>query len=255
VFQGFLFKIQDQDLHLVLPQTVILNKGQVLQIVATSQTQELSGSLVKAVANSAGKCFPIAVFSGSSRTAIDVGTCTSGGDFIMQQNFPITAWGLTYLTAPTSFSGAAFSGVANPFATNIYRVAVQDPTTVVRRNNVPLTGLVNNHYYQFQSGVADIIEADKPIMVAQFTGGGSCIGGSGVGDPEMFYISPVEQGINKVAFYRNTMMNLLMSNYLTMIVPTNGLPSLKIYDGSNLVAPDYTYSNHPQNAASSFKRC
>ena len=231
------------------PQTVILNKGQVLQIVATSQTQELSGSLVKAVANSAGKCFPIAVFSGSSRTAIDVGTCAiSGGDFIMQQNFPITAWGLTYLTAPTSFSGAAFSGVANPFATNVYRVAVQDPTTVVKRNNVPLTGLVNNHYYQFISGVADIIEADKPIMVAQYTGDGSCIGGSGVGDPEMFYISPVEQGINKVAFYRNTEESIDV-NYLTMIVPTNGLPSLKIYDGSNLVAPDYTYA-HPQSASS-----
>jgi hypothetical protein len=228
-----------------LPTTVTLNKGQVIQLVATVAVTDLSGSLVKSVANSAGKCFPVAVFSGTSRTDITIGGCSSGSDFIMQQNFPITAWGRRYLTAPTSFSGAAFSGASNPFATNIYRVAVQDPTTVVRRNGVPLTGLVNNHYYQFQTNQAEFIEADKPIMMAQFTGGGSCVGGSGDGDPEMFYISPIEQGIDKVAFYRNSRLDIDV-NYLTMIVPTNGLPSLRIFEGNNLVAPDYTY-NHPRN--------
>jgi hypothetical protein len=40
----------------------------------------------------------------------------------------------------------------------------------------------------FESGTADYIEADKPIMVAQFMTGGGCMGG-GVGDPEMMYIS------------------------------------------------------------------
>lgn len=229
-----------------VPTTVTLNKGQVIQLVATVAVTDLSGSLVKAVANSAGKCFPIAVFSGTSRTNITINGCTSGADFIMQQNFPITAWGRKYLTAPTSFSGAAFSGAANPFATNVYRVAVQDPTTVVTRNGVPLTGLVNNHYYQFISNQAEFIESDKPIMMAQFTGGGSCVGGAGDGDPEMFYISPIEQGIDKVAFYRNTEESIDV-NYLTMIVPTNGLTSLKIFDGTNLITnPTYTYS-HPRN--------
>ena len=235
------------------PTTVTLNKGQVLQLVATVAVTDLSGSLVKAVANSAGKCFPIAVFSGTSRTDITIGGCSSGSDFIMQQNFPITAWGRRYLTAPTSFSGDAFSGAANPFATNIFRVAVQDPTTVVRRNGAVLTGLVNNHYYQFQTNQADFIEADKPIMMAQFTGGGSCVGGTGVGDPEMFYISPIEQGIDKVAFYRNSDQSITV-NYLTMIVPTNGLPSLKIFDGTTLLItnPTYTYS-HPRNGDPSLR--
>jgi gliding motility-associated-like protein len=228
-----------------VPTTVTLNKGQVIQLVASAVATDISGSLVKAVANSAGKCFPVAVFSGTSRTNITISGCTSGADFMMQQNFPITAWGRRYLTAPTSFSTAAFNTVANPFATNIYRVAVQDPTTVVRRNGVVLTGLVNNHYYQFQTNLAEFIEADKPIMVAQFTGGGTCVSGTGVGDPEMFYISPIEQGIDNVAFYRNTEESITI-NYLTMIVPTNGLPSLQIYDGPALIAPDYTYS-HPNN--------
>jgi gliding motility-associated-like protein len=216
--------------------TVTLNKGQVLQIVASSQTTELTGSTVRSVANSDGKCFPIAVFSGSSRTAIDVGQCGSGGDFIMQQNFPSTAWGKKYLTAPTSLSTSA-----NTFANNIFRVAVKDPATVVRRNGVVLTPLINNHYYQFTTSTADYIEADKPIMVAQFEGG-ACADG----DPEMFYISPMEQGIDKVSFYRNDEQNIDV-NYLTLIIPTAGLPTLEIRDAGVLVLPDVVIP-HPQNA-------
>jgi len=216
--------------------TVTLNRGQVLQVVATSQTQELTGSTVKSVANSNGKCFPIAVFSGSSRTALAVNGCGSGGDFMMQQNFPSTAWGKKYLTAPSSASTDAT--LLQP---NVFRVAVKDPATVVRRNGTPLTGLVGGQYYQFQSNTADYIEADKPITVAQFLTG-SCVG---VGDPEMIYISPIEQGISNVGFYRNTQQAITI-NYLTLIVPTAGLSSLVINDGGTVVAPDYVY-NHPQN--------
>lgn len=221
---------------------VILNKGQVLQVLASSTTTELSGSTVKSVPNSSGKCFPIAVFSGTSRTQINIPTgCSSGGDFIMQQNFPSTAWGKKYLTAPTSFSTNA-SG----YATNTYRIAVKDPTTVVKRNGSIISGLVNNHYYQYSSNTADFIDADKPIMVAQFTSSGTCLGGSGVGDPEMFYISPIAQGINNVGFYRNNKESIT-TNYLTMIVPTNGLSSLQIIDGNTVVTPDVVYP-HPQNS-------
>ncbi|MCZ2223231.1 MAG: gliding motility-associated C-terminal domain-containing protein [Chitinophagales bacterium] len=234
------------------PTTVILNRGQVLQVLATSQTEELSGSVVKSIPNSAGKCYPIAVFSGSSRTAIDMPAgCFSGGDFMMQQNFPITAWGKRYLVAPTSFSGSAYNTASNPFAMNTFRVAVQDPTTVVLKDGVPLTGIVNNHYYQYFSNQPHYLESDKPIMVAQFLGDGACQGGSGVGDPEMIYISPIEQGIKSAGFYRNTVESIQV-NYLTMIVPTNAMPSLKIYDNGVQQTPDYTYS-HPANGTTSLK--
>jgi gliding motility-associated-like protein len=223
---------------------VTLNKGQVLQVIASSTSTELTGSIVKSVPNSAGKCFPIATFSGSSRTQINQPAgCSSGGDFMMQQNFPSSAWGRKYLLAPTSLSGAA-----NTLAINIWRIAVKDPTTVVRRNGVqiPLATLVNNQYYQINGATAEFIEADKPITIAQFLTGGTC-GGTGVGDPEMIYISPIEQGIKKVGFYRNNRESIQV-NYLTMIVPTNGMASLKIRDGNALVLPDFTYP-HPQNAS------
>lgn len=223
-----------------VPYIVNLNKGQVFQVVASSQTQELSGSTIKSIPNAQGKCFPIASFSGSSRTGINCPTgAGSGGDHIMQQNFPSTAWGKRYLTAPSSSSTAA-----TLLQNNIYRVAVKDPSTIVKRNGVTMTGLQQNFYYQYNSATADYIEADKPIMVAQFLTAGGCPG-SGVGDPEMMYISPIEQGIDKIGFYRNDDESIQVS-YLTLIVPTAGLPSLTIVDGNTTVAPDFVYA-HPQN--------
>jgi gliding motility-associated-like protein len=224
--------------------TVVLNKGQVYQLLGALTSTgaatgyDLTGTTIKSVANSAGECFPIAVFSGSSRTYITCsGGAGNGGDNAMQQVFPYQAWGKRYLTAPTS-NGTP----ANSLMTNLYRVVVKDPATVVTRNGFPLTGLINNLYYQYSSGTADYIEADKPVMVAQYmaSNGGCPNVGTAVGDPEMMYISPIEQAIKRVGFYRNNLQSISV-NYLTLIIPTIGVASLTI-DGSNSF--DYTYS-HP----------
>ncbi len=167
----------------------------------------------------------------------------SGRDNDMQQIFPEEAWGKNYLTAPWSNSDDPGS-----LMRNMYKVAVKDPTTVVKLNNVPLTGLIGNTYYYFESTTADHIEADKPVMVAQFASGGSPCS-TGLGDPEMVYLSPVEQAIKKVGFYRNTQEKIEF-NYLTLIIPTNGIGSLKI-DGTSFSAIpagskfSYTHPNIP----------
>lgn len=224
-----------------VPYIVTLNRGEVFQVIASGSAAELTGSTIKSIPNSDGDCLPIAVFSGTARTGLTIG-CGSGGDFMMQQNFPATAWGKHYLTAPTSASTGA-----TVLRTNLYRVAVRDPSTVVTRNGVQLSPLINNQYYEFQSNTADYIHSDKPIMVAQYMGGGC----PGVGDPEMIYISPTEQAINNVGFYRNNREDIQV-NYLTMIIPTNGLSSLVITDGFTPVTPDYIYP-HPQNGAPSLR--
>lgn len=228
-----------------VPFTVTLNKGEVYQVLGEIESgadgYDLTGSRAKAIPNSAGKCLPFAFFSGSSRTGIGCGTSAgSSGDNIIQQNFPYQAWGKKYLTAPTSNSTAA-----NSLMTNIFKIAVKDPTTLVYLNNsatpLPFSQLINNLYYQFESSEATYIEADKPITVAQFmSSSGSCPNTSGNGDPEMIYLSPLEQGIKKVVLYRNT-QQAITSNYLTLIIPTGGVASLMI-DGSNTF--DYTYV-HP----------
>lgn len=226
-----------------VPFTVSLNKGQIYQIIGANPTGgatslEVSGTKFKSIANPQGNCYPIAAFSGSSRTTNPISCGSGGGDNDNQQLFPIQAWGKKYLTAPTSRSGAA-----NTFMTNSYRVLVKDPTTVVRRNGVVLSAatLQQNSYYFFESASADVIEADKPVMVAQFMTGG-CGLGSGLGDPEMIFISPVEQGIKRIGFYRNTRESIQI-NYLTLIIPTQGVSSLRI-DGSPTF--DHSYV-HPRD--------
>lgn len=222
-----------------VPFDVVLNRGQIYQVLGALQSgsdgYQMTGSTVKSVPNSDGECHAIAVFSGSSRTSNPANCGEGGGDNDMQQLFPVQAWGKRYLTAPTSRSSNAAL-----FQTNSYKVVVKDPNTVVTRNGVQLTGIINNTYYRFESNTADYIEADKPIMVAQFMTGGSCMGGSGnVGDPEMIYISPIEQGIKRIGFYRNTLQNIT-SNFLTLIIPNAGLASLTI-DGEGSSSFSHTY--------------
>jgi len=227
-----------------VPFNVTLNKGEIYQvlgaIISGSIGYDLTGTTFKSRPNSSGKCYPIAVFSGSSRTSISCGGGSgSSGDNIFEQNFPYVAWGKRYLTTPTSLDVAA-----NSLSTNIFRVAIKDPTTVVTRNGVALTGLINNFYYQYESNTADVIKADKPVIVAQIMSSSSaCPNTSGDGDPAMIYVSPVEQGIKRVGLYRTTQSSI-DEQYVTLIVPTPGLASLTI-DGSNVFSYTYVHPNDP----------
>jgi gliding motility-associated-like protein len=223
---------------------VALQKGQIYQLIgqadcATGNGPELTGTTVRSIAGPDGECHMIAVFSGSSRTGGETLTCGtgSGRDNDMQQLFPEQTWGKRYLTAPFS---KASGTTTNPsqFQTSVFKVLIKDPGTIVKRNGVQLTGLINNKYYKYSSNTTDSIIADKPVMVGQFMSGtGACNGGEG--DPEMVYLSPMEQAIKRIGFYRNTRQSIT-ANFLTLIVPTGGVTnnSLKI-DGST------TYYSYP----------
>jgi gliding motility-associated-like protein len=225
------------------PFTVTLNKGEIYNVMGAIQSgtngYDLTGSKIKSVANSSGECLPIAVFSGSSRTYI----CGSGGgDYIIQQIFPASAWGNRYLTSPVV--STTDINTNNP---SIYRVAVRDPSTIVKRNGIRLLNIQRNFYYEFTSTSADYIEADKPVLVAQYlVSQGSC-GALGVGDPEMFYLSPIEQAISRVGFYNtNKEASTITANtYVNIIVPTAHFASLRV-DGGSVFERRYT---HPQNPA------
>ncbi|NSL90394.1 PKD domain-containing protein [Chitinophaga sp. Mgbs1] len=227
-----------------VPFTVTLNRGDIYQLVGGSlggsKGRQLTGTTVKSIANSAGQCYPVAVFSGSSRTSITCNGSSGSGDNNMQQIFPFQAWGKRYLTAPPSASGNA-----STLQTAIYKIVVKDPATVVKKNGavLPVTSLISNSYYEYNSKTADYIEADKPVLVAQFMPSESSCGNTGVGDPEMVYISPIEQAIKRTGFYRNNVESIT-TNYLTLIIPTGGVPSLLI-DGSNTFNHSYVHPNLP----------
>ncbi|MDH7460084.1 PKD domain-containing protein [Chitinophagaceae bacterium 26-R-25] len=224
-----------------VPIDVVLNKGQIYQILAAVDdpniTNDFCGTTVNAIANSNGICYPIATYVGSSAGYVDFCPGSSTGikteDQMMQQMFPVESWGRRYITTPSSQSGNF--RLHNP---NMFRVMVKDPSIVVKRNGVPLTGLTPQNYYQYISTTSDYIEADGPVQVVQIFPSQQSCNYVGDGDPEMIFLSPIEQGIKKASFLRSEKVKINV-NLLTLNIPTAGLSSLLI-DG---VAPPAKFTN------------
>ncbi len=224
-----------------VPFVVNLSRGQIYNVFGQSSGLtgfDLSGSKIKSIAGSDGECHPIGVFSGASRMVI----CGTSGEFMQQQIFPASAWGTRYLTYPTVRTTNI--GQSN---NNFYRVAVRDPTTIVKRNGTVLTNLINNFYYEFSGNFGEYIEADKPVLVGQYAPSEQTSGGCtyvGSGDPEMIFLSPIEQAINKATFYATSNQSIV-NVFVSIIIPTGGVNSLTI-NGSS--AFDLIRA-HPQNSA------
>lgn len=232
--------------------TVTLNTGEVYNVMGTltgTTGTDLTGSRIRSVStNNSGGCKKIAVFSGSGKISIG-GSANGSADNLFAQAFPSVAWGKKYLTVPTG---------SQP--NNYYRICVSDPTTVVKLNGtvLPAAALINNFYYQFKNSYAsgsnpplpNLIEADKPVIVAQycttqaFDGNPTGIGG----DPEMIYLSPVEQTINDITLY-STAQYRINQSYINVVIKTGGVASFTL-DGTKMAAsfqvhpqaPDYSYA-------------
>jgi len=230
-----------------VPFTVDLTQGQVYNIMGLLTTHtnpfqgnDLTGTRIRSIATGAGVCKKIAVFSGSGRISI---TCTSGSsssDNYMVQAFPKSAWGKKFLTVT---SGGTQTN-------NIYRVCVSDPTTIITLDGAPIgTPLINSFYYQVaSSNTPKLIQADKPITVSQyFTSQGACGNGT-PGDPEVIYLSPVEQNISKV-LWNATPNNAILQHYFNVVIPNAGtaITSFRLRDASGNVLPIGTFTPHPQD--------
>jgi gliding motility-associated-like protein len=224
--------------------TVDLDKGEIYNVMGKlksnsgppyTASKDLTGSKIVSVSGPDGKCHPIAVFSGSSGIRLCRG---DGGEYMGQQIFPSRAWGTRYLTY--HMINNTSTDVAAPFL-NFYRICVMDPTTQVKKNGVTMTGLKNNFYYEFSSTSGDYIESDKPILVAQYTPNANQCATMNLisyGDPEMIYLSPIEQGQKSVLFYtpRKSFIDYI---YASIYLPTSALSSLRV-DGNPVPASNST---------------
>lgn len=224
-----------------VPFTVSLNKGDVYQF-QSANSGDLSGSFIKSVAAPGAPCKPIAVYAGTTWSAFGC-TSASSGDNLYQQMFPLVSWGQHYITAP--FKDRAF---------DIFRVFVKDPTTVVTVNgvNLPLGSLINNRYYEFNTSgnnTPRIINADKPVCVAQYMITQGCDGI--LSDPEMILLNPIEQTLSSITVLsaRNDLTppnTNITRHFLNIIIPTAGLASLRIdgapYTATPVAIPTTGYS-------------
>ncbi|MBK7558726.1 MAG: PKD domain-containing protein [Chitinophagaceae bacterium] len=230
-----------------LTYTVNLNKGEMYNVFGKKTGnytgKDMTGSKVVSIPGGDAVCHPVAMFSGSSRIIICNG---DGGEIMQQQIFPAQAWGTRYLTHHTLNN--TNTNINETFR-NYYRVCVQDPSTVVKRNGVVMTGLINNFYYELMDSTGgDYFTADKPILVSQYTPGKNQCWNTlqnPYGDPEMIYLSPVEQGQKNVLFYTTSKFGIDYV-YSNITVPTTGISSLRV-DGAPLPAAQLKI--HPNNPA------
>jgi gliding motility-associated-like protein len=237
--------------------SVNLNKGESYHVFGKAgpfQTnnyalcsKDMTGSKIVSVVGGDGSCHPVAVFSGSGGIRLCRG---DGGEFMQQQVFPAQAWGTRYLTYHTINNANTDILQTNR---NIYRICVADPTTVVKKNGIVMAGLLRNFFYEYMDSTGgDYIEADKPILVSQYMVNKnqcwnfptSSPSPPSYGDPEMFYLSPIEQGQKSVLFYvsRKSTIDYVYAN---IHLPTSAVASLRV-DGNVLPASQIIpHPNYP----------
>nr|MBC7612913.1 PKD domain-containing protein [Pseudopedobacter sp.] len=233
---------------------ITLNKGEIYNVLgnytdngSNSSGVDLTGSRIKSISSN-GTCKKIAVFSGSSKIAINclnynfIGANPGSADNLIQQAYPTATWGKNFITVPQ---------MERNFV--IYRILKSDVNAVVKRNGV-VVNFTNNFYYDFASQQIDEISSDKPIQVVQYavTQGKSisCNGISGdVGDPEMIYLNPLEQTLTQITMYSTGRFKIL-KHFINVVIKTDGVASFKL-DGINTSS---SFSPVPNNAAYSYAK-
>lgn len=220
--------------------TINLQKGQLYQGLSAN---DLTGTKIKSVSTGAGSCKKIAVFSGSTKIGIACNPGSASSDNLFQQVYATATWGKNYVTAPLK---------SRPY--DVYRIILSDPATQVTLNGAVIAAnqYVNGLYYQFTSTTTNVVSADKPVQVVQYSAtqrqGLNCTNvATDVGDPEMIYLSPIEQGLDRVTLYSSGYFNILNS-YINVVLPTSAVASFTL-DGVPYTAfspvtgkPGYSYA-------------
>jgi gliding motility-associated-like protein len=230
-----------------VPYTVVLNKGQIHQVLSD---QDLTGSSIKSLSAGANGCEKIAVYCGSGKISIGCGAPGSS-DNLYQQMYPTATWGKKYITVPARTR----NGIGTQTTlTNFYRVISPDPSANIQVNGVviPFASFTNGFYYEFSNNTPNVIISDKPILVAQYFTTQNCSGNPAPGDPDMIYLNPVEQTIDKVTL--NSLQpatgTAITEHFLNIVVKNSpgAINSFKI-DGANFAAfssvpndPDFSYA-------------
>lgn len=229
-----------------VPFTITLTQGQVYNFMGvltgggggTFTGVDLTGSKIRSIASASGACKRIAVFSGSGRISLTCNGAGASSDNYMVQAFPKSAWGKKFLTAPTG---------GLPF--NIFRICLSDPTANVTINGAPISyPLENNFFYEIPATNQPLrIESDLPVTVAQYITSNTNCGNTGagsLGDPEVIYLSPVEQNISKV-IWNATSNFAINTHYYSVLIPNTGTAISSFRLDGNPVSPSL-FIPHPQ---------
>lgn len=188
------------------------------------------GTVVPGSTFTAKNCRKIAVFAGNQCTNTDCSAC----DHIVEQIWPTWSWGKNFVAV-------------NCYSHSYEQVrvtAATEGTNVYVDGNLQAT-LSAGGYCDFNVETTPIyITADNPVSTFIYVT--HC--GSNDGDPAMVWLSPVEQNIKEVTF--GTFDGSGLTQYVNIVIPTGGVPSIKL-DGISISSD---FSVVPSNVNYSYAR-
>jgi len=192
-----------------------LNRGDDWLIASEGAQSDLGGSMV-----TANK--PIAVFSGNH--CAEVPTNTDFCDYIIEQEYPMNAWGRKYYVTPIIgrkksseirlFAKEAHTqfyrdyDTLNPFFENIYAWGIEGSAWITYRASI-------------DTNIGMVVTANKPIEVVQYNPG---IEDDGIdSDPFQMMLIPEEQFSNDIIFNTPGIRGELgfNNNYINIVYKTD----------------------------------
>lgn len=189
-----------------VPGNVVLNKGQVFQLRASSG--DYTGSKVMSDK-------PISVFGGNNCANVPVNTAYC--DHLVQQITPTTAWGQSFVTVPLALRTGG----------DIFRIMAQAASTNVSINGIVVATLNAGQFYEtsLASNSYNRITSDKPVLVGQFCKG-STAGPGTIGDPFFALIPPDEQFLNNYIVSAGT--SNIPTNFLNITSPSSNVGTVQV---------------------------
>lgn len=215
------------------PQTFMLAEGDYLQLTVATLNQSFTGAYIEADK-------PIAVFSSNDCANVPNVPSVCCCDHLEEQLFGLQTWGKSYVASQMPRRGTESS---------IWHIlAQQDGTNVTFTPSAGVTGLpptvtlaarqVVEYEVRGTTGPGDfLVEADKPILVNQYTVGSFHVQtNSDQGDPDMVQAVPTEQFL---AAYTILVPGTWINDY---IVITRKVGATVLVDG---VPPNATWNSVP----------
>ncbi len=204
------------------PWTIQLNQGESYQVQAIIDAGDLTGSTVRATAES-GACRPFAVYGGSVCPQVPAGCAAC--DHVYEQNLPTPFWGSSYYSVPWE----------DTYAYTYRILAHTDNTVVTVDNDPPLTLNAGQVVEVNGTDVPHCFSGSQPFSVAQFMQGSDC---SGQSDPAMLLLNAQEQKINDITF-ATVVSNAITAHYINVVVDASDVGTV-VLDGNTVPSIQFT---------------
>lgn len=195
--------------------SISLDSGQVYQLKASGR--DLTGTHVWSTNNQ-----DFSLFGGNMCT--DLGGCTAC-DHLFDQIYSTDTWDTAFVTVPLKTRSH-----------DIIKVLAMTAGTQVYRNGALLTTLNAGQSFQYNSSTSDYIQSTAPILMGQYSIGGSCDGGNG--DPFYIVLSPLSRSLRAITF--NAFASSVITNYYLNVTVETACINTVILDGSTVGAGSFT---------------